>query len=169
VADKKEKWDSSDEKARELTVSMFGTPEEVWEMAKPIRTARNRAEVTQILQAIAKKGNLASKNGVSAKLTSRTISKIVSSDALISSFNKEAHYLAAANIDKLFSNAIEPWKFEFNPSKNNDELKERKYLFSVMEYKDRIVPIKFTVKEYKDPSIETKLYSIEAIDVELRQ
>jgi hypothetical protein len=35
----KEPWDSSDDKAKELTLLMFGTPDGVREMVKPIRTA----------------------------------------------------------------------------------------------------------------------------------
>ena len=71
------------------------------------------------------------------------------------------------NIEKLYSNAIEKWEFELDPSKNNDYLKDRKYLYAPMEYKDRIVPVKLTIKEYKDIWTERRLYSIEAIDVGL--
>jgi hypothetical protein len=78
-------------------------------------------------------------------------------------FSAEAHYLAAANVDKYFSNAIEPWFFELNPNKNNEGLKARRYLFAPMEYQGRIVIIKFTVKEYH--GAENKLYSIEALDI----
>ena len=89
--------------------------------------------------------------------------KLVSSVAVHSSFSPEAHYLAAANIDKFFSNAIEPWLFELNPNKNNEGLKSRRYLFAPMEYQGRIVIIKITVKEYHTE--ENKLYSIEALDL----
>jgi NTP pyrophosphatase (non-canonical NTP hydrolase) len=55
---KVEKWDCSNEKAKELTITMFGAPEEVYEMAKPIRTAGNRIEAAQILKIIAANGLL---------------------------------------------------------------------------------------------------------------
>ncbi|MDR2901004.1 MAG: hypothetical protein LBV20_05750 [Treponema sp.] len=83
------------------------------------------------------------------------------------SFCPEAHYLAAANIDKLYFNAIEPWKFELNPNKENDGLNSRRYLYSPMEYGGKITIVKITVKEYIDTELQNKLYSIEAIDVEL--
>jgi hypothetical protein len=62
------------------------------------------------------------------------VGKLVSAVAVRASFSPEAHYLAAANIDKLFSNAIEPWFFELNPDKNNEGLLTRRYLFAPMEY-----------------------------------
>jgi ABC-type ATPase with predicted acetyltransferase domain len=163
-----EPWDSSDRKANELILSMFGTADEVAEMAKPIRMASTRYEAAQLLKGIVDKGELISRNGVKARLTPRTISKIVSNSAINNTIGSKAHYLAAANIDKYFTNAIEPWKFEMNPAKHNDELKARRYLFAPMEYQNRILPVKFTVKEYKDPSINTKIYSIEAIDVDIK-
>jgi hypothetical protein len=92
------------------------------------------------------------------------VGKLVSSVAVHSSFSPEAHYLAAANIDKFFSNAIEPWLFELNPNKNNEGLKARHYLFAPMEYQKRMAIIKITVKEYHKE--ENKLYSIEALEIE---
>jgi hypothetical protein len=161
----KEPWDSSNEKARLITVAMFGSPEEVKEMAKPIRMARNRWEVTQILKMITEKGILTSKSGLSARLPGKSIGKIVSSEAVNASFNKDVHYLAVANIDKLYSNAIEPWEFALNPQKNNGGLKNRRYLYAPLEFGGRAIVVKFTVKEYLDEKLANKLYSIEAINV----
>jgi hypothetical protein len=169
VADKKEKCDSSDEKARELTQEMFGTPEEVREMAKPVRMAQNRYEATGILKTIAQNGALKSKSGVEATLTNKSIDKIVSGQAQHESFEAQAHWQAVANIDKLFSNAIEPWEFELDPNKNNEHLKNRKYLYAPMEYDNRIMPVKFTVKEYKQYGLSKRLYAIEAIDIEIKK
>jgi hypothetical protein len=56
---------------------------------------------------------------------------------------------------------------ELNPQKNNEHLNARLYLFAPMEYKGRIIPIKFTVKEYKQKGTNKRLYSIEAINVTL--
>jgi hypothetical protein len=167
MAAEKEPWDSSDEKATELTISDFGTPEEVWEMAKPVRSARNRQEATLILKEIVKKGPMTSRSGLVARFPGKSIGKIVSSEAVNASFNQEIHFLAAANIDKLYQNAIEPWKFDLNPNKNNNGLKERHYLYAPLEYKDKIAVVKLTVKEYMDMGISNKLYSIEAIEVSL--
>ena len=83
------------------------------------------------------------------------------------SFDLKAHLKAAANIEKLFANAIDKWNFELDPNKNNESLKDRKYLYSPMEHNGRIVPVKLTIKEYKDIWTKKRLFSIEAIDVGL--
>jgi len=158
-----EQWDTVREKAVKLSPDYWGTPEEVAVIAAPIRKARNRREATIILKEIAKHSPFTSKSGLIARLQRRSVGKLVSSVAVHSSFSPEAHYLAAANIDKFFSNAIEPWLFELNPNKNNEGLKSRRYLFAPMEYQRRIVVIKLTVKEYH--AEENKLYSIEAFDL----
>ena len=158
-----EKWDASPEKARELRIDQWGMPEEVAALAAPIRQARDRREATVILKEIAEHGPFTSKSGLTARLRRRSVGKLVSSAAVHSSFSPEAHYLAAANTDRYFANAIEPWLFELNPNKNNEGLKARRYLFAPMEYRGRIVIIKFTVKEFH--GAENKLYSIEALDI----
>jgi len=158
-----EPWDAVRAKAAELRPDCWGMPEEVSEMAAPIRKASTRREATAILKEITSHGPFTSKSGLAARLQRRSVGKLVSSVAVHSSFSPEAHYLAAANIDKFFSNAIEPWLFELNPNKNNEGLKSRRYLFAPMEYRERIAIIKFTVKECHGE--ENKLYSIEALDI----
>jgi len=163
----KEPWDSSSEKAKTLKIEDFGTLEEVREMAKMPRMAQTRKEAVAILKKIAAAGNLTSKSGVVVSLSGKSIDEIVSGQALQQSFDTMAHWQAAANADKLFSNAIEPWKFELNPQKNNQNLKSRRYLYAPMEYRGRILPVKFTVKEYQQKGIDKRLYSIEAVNVAL--
>jgi hypothetical protein len=94
---------------------------------------------------------------------------LLSGAALDKSFDFHAHLWAAANIDKLFSNAIEPWKFEPNPYKNNDSLQEVMRFYAPMEYGGRIIISKITVKEMKNPKDGKRIYSIRAIDVTLWQ
>jgi len=163
----REPWDSSTEKAKSLKISDFGTPEEVREMAKMPRTANNKEETFAILKEIAKSGSITSKSGLVASLSGKSIDKILSEQALHQSFNIMAHWRAVANIDKLFSNAIEPWKFELNPQKNNENLENRRYLYAPMEYRGQIHPVKFTVKEYKQKGIGKRLYSVEAINIDI--
>lgn len=158
-----EKWNAVHARVGELSAYCWGAPEEIADIAAPIRKARDRREATDILKEIAGLDPLTSKSGLTARLQRRSVGKLVSSVAVHSSFCPEAHYLAAGNIDKFFSNAIEPWAFELNPNKNNEGLKARRYLFAPMEYQGRTVIIKFTVKEYH--KAENKLYSIEALDI----
>jgi len=119
------------------------------------------------LREIASGNPFTSLSGLSARLPRRSIGKIVSNAAVNASFCPEAHYLAAANIDRLFANAVEPWEFELNPNKENAGLKARRYLYAPMQYEGKIVAAKITVKEYTDADLLNKLYSIEAIDVDL--
>jgi hypothetical protein len=163
----KEPYDSSTDKAKQLKIEDFGTPDEVKEMAKPIREAHSRQEATSILRKIAEKGPLTSKNGLIAVLPKRNIPKLVSDVAILQSTNRESHYLAVVNIDKLFANAIEPWKFELNPNKNNQDLKERRVVYAPLEYKNQIMPVKIIVKEYADQMRGTKIYTLETIDMVL--
>jgi hypothetical protein len=158
-------YDASNEKAKELQRSDFGLVDEVMEQATPLRFAANRREAREILKMIAQQGPLTSKSGLTAYVTSKTIGKMVSSDALNKSFGIAAHYQAAVNLDRLFPIAIEPWQFELNPEKNNQGLKARRYLFAPMRYEDALVIVKFTVKEYLNPDSRNNLYSIEALDI----
>ena len=163
---KKQPWNSSTEKAKTLKIEDFGKPDEVREMAKMPLSADSFSQARRILFSLAEKP-MSGKLGLSATVSKKAIKEILSGEAVRKSFDLKAHLKAAANMEKLFSNAIEKWEFELDPNKNNDSLKDRKYLFSPMEYKDRIVPVKLTVKEYKDIKTEKRLYSIEAIDVDL--
>jgi len=156
-------WDEVKIRTSELRSDLWGTNEEVAAISKPIREAKDRRQATAILKEIAEHSPFTSKSGLTARLRRRTVGKLVSSVAVHSSFSPEAHYLAAANIDKYFSNAIEPWLFELNPNKNNEGLKARRYLFAPMEFLGRIAIIKFTVKEYH--KAENNIYSIEALDI----
>ena len=170
----KEPWDSSTEKAKELNVLDFGTPEEVREMAKMPRLVRSRQGAKETLENIITDNGtikqsaivLKNKNGFSATLRRSSIGKLVSG-VQAGEMPKEALWQAAANIDILFSNAIEPWRFALNPGKNNDGLKDRRMLFAPMEFAGRIIPAKITVKEYLDPMAESKIYSIEAINFDM--
>jgi hypothetical protein len=163
----KEPWGSSDAKAKELTIADFGTPDEVSEMAQMPRTAKTYDEVREILQGIIDKP-LTGKSGLTATISKKSIKEMLSGEAVGKSIDFRAHLKAAANVDKLFENAIEKWKFELDPNKNNEGLQDRKYLYAPMEYSDLIVPVKLTIKEYKAQSFGKRLYSVEAIDVVIK-
>ena len=158
-----EPWDSVRERAAELRPGHWGTPEEVSAMAAPVRWAGNRRDATAVLKGIAGHGPFVSRSGLIARLRPRSVGKLVSSVAVHSSFDPRAHYLAAANVDGLFQNAIEPWLFGMNPNKNNQGLKARRYLFAPMEYRGEIAVVKFTVKEYH--CAENNIYSVEALEI----
>ena len=167
----REAWDSSTENAKTLTFADFGAVDEVRKMAEPIRQAVNRYEAEKALENIISNNGavkrsaieLKNKSGFTAMLRRSSIGKLVSG-IQGKDISKEALYLAVANIDRLFENAIEPWEFELNPLKNNDGLKDRRIFYAPLKYEGRIIPVKITVKEYLDPLAKAKLYSIEVID-----
>jgi hypothetical protein len=171
---KREPYNSSTTKAKELKAEDWGTPEEIVEMATMPRTAKNRKEAKEAIENIISDNGktnrasvkITSRSGLSAYLRRSSIGKLTSS-VQKKSMPEAAIYRAAANIDKLYSNAIEPWGFELNPEKNNDDLKDRRILYAPMEYQGYIIPVKITVKEYKSEDLDNKLYSVEAIDVHL--
>jgi hypothetical protein len=142
--------------------------EEVSAIAAPIRQASTRKSAMDCLKAISLNSPFTSRSGLAARLSRRSLGKFVSHVAVINSFSPEAHYLAAANIDKLYSNAIEPWEFELNPNKDNTGLKSRRYLYAPMDYSGKMLIVKITVKEYEGSDLQNKLYSIEAVNVDLK-
>ena len=164
-----EPWDSSRKKAKELRFEHWGSLEEVKVLAAPLRQANNRKAAMECLKEISLKSPFTSRSGLSARLSKRSLGKLVCNASVVSSFCPEAHYLAAANIDKLYSNAIEPWKFELNPYKENTGLKARRYLFAPLEYNGKFTVVKITVKVFEGADLQNKLYSIEAIFVDLRE
>ena len=163
---KKESWDSSDQKVRELTISMFGTTEEVGEMAIMPKAAHNFSEAKEILNELIGKP-LTNKGGLVVFISKNAAKEILSGKTVGNSFDRDVHLLAVANVEKLFSNAVEPWDFDFNPEKSNDGLKAIRRLYSPMFYKDRVVVVKLTVKEIKNKNEGNRLYSLKAIDIDL--
>ena len=159
-----EHWDSSREKAQELSLDLWPSKT----LAIPLRHASDRRSAMECLKEISKDSPFTSLSGLPTRLSRRSLGKLVSRAAIVNSYCEEAHYFAAANIDKLYSHAIEPWQFEMNPNKDNTGLKARRYLYAPMEYGGKIAVVKITVKEYEDSDLENKLYSIEAIGVDLR-
>jgi hypothetical protein len=163
---KKESYGSSTEKAKELTAHDFGL-DELGIMAKPVREAHTFDDTRRILQSMINQP-MASRTHLVAVLSNSSIKKILSGPAVADSVNRDAHLLAAANLDKLFANAIEPWLFELNPTKNNDNIKEVHRLYAPFEYNGRIIPVKITVKEMKSELEGKRIYSIEAVDAEIK-
>jgi hypothetical protein len=175
VKDREElEYDQVDNFAKSLKVEDFGTPEEIAEMAKPVRFAKNRKEAEKILKEIVAKGVMKSRCGLNARLPSTNKSEVLHVNPIkipaapIDKFNYyRAHFQAAANLDKLFENAIEPKDFKLDPNKNNQDIKRRHYLFSPMEYESKIYPVTITVKEFYTEDRGTNIYAIEFINVEL--
>ena len=163
----KEHWDSSDNAAKELQVTDFCPHNQVKIMARIERKCETYAQAREILSSLA--GHpLTSRSGLQAVISKNSIEKILSSKSVDDSHDFKAHLLAAGNLDKLYTNAIEPWSFQMNPSKNNDSLISVHRLFAPMEYKEQIVVVKITVKEMKNPKDGNRIYAIKSLNVFLK-
>jgi hypothetical protein len=152
--------------AHELTLDMFGTLDEVRKMATMEHKVHSYDEARIFLKELINKP-LINKSGIEATLSNKSVDKILSGKAMNKSFDKEAHFLAIANLKKLFFNTIEPYQFEKNLSKNNEHLKAIRRLYTPMVFNDKVVPVKFTVKEMESKVTGARIYSIEAINADL--
>jgi hypothetical protein len=132
-------------------------------MAKTSREAHSYDAARSMLRSLLGKP-LTSRAGIQATVSNKSIDKILSGTAVGKSFDKEAHFLAAANLEHLFSNAIEPFKFDLDPGKNNEHLRGIHRLYSPMSFKERVIPVKFTVKELDNRQDGNRIYTLEAID-----
>lgn len=138
---------------------MWGTSSEVIKLSTPKRSVNNYADARQILSTFAGM-ELKNKNGLTGRISRKSIEKFLSGKAVETSFDLKAHFLVLANIDTLFQNAIEP--FETEPDKHGSpDVKaiHRTYapLLIEMNGEKRIIPIKFSVKEYADKNQKNKL------------
>ncbi|GHT64543.1 hypothetical protein FACS1894110_04410 [Spirochaetia bacterium] len=163
---KREPYDSSTEKAKGLTANDFGM-DELEAIAKPVREAHTFAEARKILEGMVGRP-MTSRSCLIAVLSNNSIKKILSGPAVADSVSRGAHLMAAANLDKLFANAIEPWPFELNPDKKNENVKDVHRLYAPLAYDEKIIPVKITVKEMKSETEGARIYSIEAIDAEIK-
>lgn len=162
----KRKWDGSDEAAQELKAEAFGTANHIKILARTQRHSATYAETRKILNDLVD-APMTTRSGLTATLSRNSIDKLLSGKSVAESFAYKAHLLAASNLDILYKNAIEPWLFEFNPEKNNDSLLSVRRLFAPMEYDDKIVIVKITVKEMKNTQDGNRVYSLKVLDTAL--
>jgi len=161
---KKEPWDSSDDLARTLKAEDFGPVDLVRDIAYMPRQPESYAHAREILTSLI--GHpLVSSSGLQATLSKNSIEEILSGTSKDASYNLKAHLLAAGNIDKLYTHAIEPWNFEMNPNKKNSNLLSVHRLFAPMEFEKKMVIVKITVKEMKNPKDGNRIYTIKALNV----
>jgi hypothetical protein len=161
---KKEPWDISDDLARTLQSADFGFSDQVRVMAHMDRQPKTYDQAREVLFSLVDHP-MVSRSGLHATLSKNSIEEILSGTSKNASYDLKAHLLAAGNIDKLYINAIEPWDFEMNPNKNNNNLVSIRRLFAPMEYEKQIVVVKITVKEMKNFNDGNRIYTIKALDV----
>lgn len=165
------KWVSipdSTKAAKKIDPKIWGTEEEIREKAKTKRHADSFEQARNSLIEISNKSMirpLKSADGLEAELSKNKISKLLSGKAADKSYDLKAHLEAAANADLLFKNSVEA--IEPQPdTKGERGIKAFHYTYAPMEWDGKIIPIKFTVREYEEKKLNKKLYSIEAIDFE---
>lgn len=152
--------------AKKIDPAIWGSKEEVIAKAKPVRHADSYAKARECLREIANHSMikpLESADGLKAELSIGKIKKFLSGVATRKSYDLKPHLEAAANADHLFRNSVEA--IDPQPdTKGNRNIKAFHYTYAPMEWEGRIIPVKFTVREYEDEKQKNKLYSIEAID-----
>jgi len=159
---KKEPWDSSDDAAQKLSIADFGLINKVEVMARMERTVQSYAQAREILSGFVGHA-FVSRSGLCATLSKNSIEKILSDTSNTS--NLKPHLIAAGNIDKLYTNAIEPWTFGLNPNKKNENIVSVHRLYAPMEHDGYIAIVKITVKEMRNPKDGNRIYSIKVMDV----
>jgi len=127
------------------------------------RTVQSYAQAREILSGFVGH-SFVSRSGLHATLSKNSIEKILS-DTSGNTSNLKPHLIAAGNLDKLYTNAIEPWTFELNPNKENENIVSVHRLYAPMEYNRQIAVVKITVKEMRNPKDGNRIYSIKALDV----
>ncbi|MCL2880310.1 MAG: hypothetical protein FWF29_08710 [Treponema sp.] len=158
----------SSEMAKRLTIADWGTPEEVEKMADVGQIKNNIPVIRGILEKLIGKKQT-SKTGDQATLSKSSIDEILWRGTVGKSKDVDSHLLAASNIEKLYPNAIKKWDFKLDPNKKNKGLKDRKYLFSPMKYKDDIIPVKFTIKDFENPDEGNRLYSLQTLEHQIKK
>lgn len=122
---------------------------------------------TSRMKPIPGKGIVAPGTDFEVFVTRRTIDKATSGKASSKSISKQAHYLAAANIDRLweksFSHGIEPDK------NGAQEIKGVHKRTAYMRDGENIYRVKLTAKQYNSIENTNHLYSVEVEDILLEE
>jgi hypothetical protein len=164
----KKDWDSSDEVANLLKPSDFGPPDRLKKISRMDRFPKSYAEAREIMSGFVGQP-FVSVSGLHSTLSRNSIEKILSNTSGKDVHNLKSHLMAAGNLDKLYTNAIEPWEFELNPNKHNENITSVHRLYAPMEYEGQTAIVKITVKEMKNPKDGNRIYSIKALNVFLNK
>ena len=132
------------------------------EQAAPVRSAESFEAVRSALSAIAGKPLTNRETGMTATISRKTINKMLSGKAHNKSSSLRAHLLAAANIDRLFENAVMGWTEAYNG--NSVDVVGVHKMFAPLNVDGEMQLAKLTVKELRGEQ-GNRIYSVEAIDV----
>ncbi len=101
--------------------------------------------------------------GVTAVLSNKNISKMVSASATRKSVNARVHALAVANVDHLFRHAVA----EYTHKDRNDDKNIRQIhrMFAPFVVGNDVFVAKLTVKELAQEKEGNRLYSVEALEI----
>ena len=101
--------------------------------------------------------------GVTAVLSNKNISKMVSASATRKSVNARVHVLAVANVDHLFRHAVA----EYTHKDRNDDKNIRQIhrMFAPFVVGNDVFVAKLTVKELAQEKEGNRLYSVEALEI----
>jgi hypothetical protein len=101
---------------------------------------------------------------MTATISGRTLSKMLSENAAKKSVSPGAHALAVANIDHLFQDAT--LEDSFNDSDSDANIKMIHRFVAPMSYKGETLNAKMLVKELARPDQGNRIYTVEAVEIE---
>jgi hypothetical protein len=155
-----------DESTLKARLKEFGMITNVTNKSIPERIVKTVSEAQIAIKPLIGKPITNKVFGITATISGKTIGKLGSDVATKQSVNPRLHALAVANIDKLFENA-ELHTTEADRKERSDINQFHK--FGILLYDNetkQYYPVKITAKEYINPIDGTRIYSVEAVDIE---
>jgi|GEM_PF-6987949 len=121
----------------------------------------NLNEAKEHLRSLAGK-EMTTADGLTARVSNNTASKMVSASAVRKSSSPSAHLAAIGSFEELFSRGS---IMESRPDRDdNHNIRAIHRVVSSMEFEGRAYDVKFTVKELVQPDQGNRVYSIEAVE-----
>lgn len=102
--------------------------------------------------------------GITAVVSRGSLGKMLSKSSWKNSTSPQAHYMAVANLDKLFPLAIE--RIGRADRAGDTNIASIHHFDAPMPYDGQVLRVKMLVKETTDPNSNNPLYTVSAVDVE---
>jgi hypothetical protein len=128
------------------------------------RQAATFAEAEEAGKTFAGKELANRETGRVATVSNKTLGKMLSVSASDKSVSPQVHALAVANIDHLYERA--ELLGSHDDEKNDTNVKQIHRFGVVMQHDGEFYPVKITVKEFTQTDDKSRIYTVEAVDVE---
>ncbi|MCL2128254.1 MAG: hypothetical protein FWH38_08365, partial [Treponema sp.] len=129
------------------------------------RQIRNYAEAEEAGKKFSGKELTNRQTGMAATVSNKTLGKMLSVSASEKSVSPQVHALAVGNVDALFERA-ELLGSHDDTGGDTRNIKQVHRFGIVMQHNEEFYPVKITVKEFVQEAIGTRIYTVEAVDIE---